>query len=198
MTDTHVIEYEVSEDMADAAADAILKSLGTPPTALNPRRLMAQMAVYATAAVLLAGVGAWLQQPWWFFMLPCALLGLAGIVVGLSAMVAGLSPGVRRQIHNGLAAAFRRLQSPHVRWTVDSATITVQSGRGVREIRWSDVKDVFLDRDFWVMRVNGHPTMLLRADAIRNETARFLLTQARGHGASIRMPTADGGGDTSE
>jgi hypothetical protein len=199
VTDTHVIEYEVTEDMADAAADAILRSLSKTPTSLKPRRLMAQMAAYAAAALILAAVGVWLQQPWWFIVLPCTLFGLAVVIVGLCAMVGGLSPVVRRQIHNALAAAFRRLQSPHVRWTIDSATLSVQSGRDVREIRWSDVNDLFLDSDFWVMRVSGHPTMLLRADAIGNQAARFLLTQARDHGASIRVPPADGDvGDVGE
>jgi hypothetical protein len=194
VTESHVIEYEVSEDMADAAADAILRSLGPTPTSLKPRRLMAQMAVYAAAALILAAVGVWLKQPWWFIVLPCALFGLAVVIVGLCAMVGGLSPVVRGQIHNALAAAFRRLRSPHVCWTIDSATLSVQSGRNVREIRWTDVKDLFLDRDFWVMRVSGHPTMLLRADAIGNKTARFLLTQARDHGVSIRVPPAESDG----
>jgi hypothetical protein len=192
VTDTHVIEYEVSEDMSEAAADAILRSLGTAPTALRRRRFLVYMASYATAFLFFAAVGVWLQKPWWFFILPCAGLGLCGIVAGLFAILTGLTPGVRRQIHNAVAAAIRRLQSPHVRWRIDSATLSIQTGRDVREIQWSDVKDLFLDRDFWVMRVSGHPTMLLRADAIGNETARFLLTQARDHGASIRLPPAEG------
>ena len=94
----------------------------------------------------------------------------------------------------------RRLDSPHVRWTLTAERLTVQAGRDVRDIRWEDVKAVGLTGTFWVLTVQGSPHMLFPGDRLPEDAARFLLRQARGAGAAIRVaggagPPDDGAGE---
>jgi hypothetical protein len=131
--------------------------------------------------------GLWLNLPWWFFVLPCLMLGLLFIVIAIFALVSAAGPWQRRQVNAALREAFRRLESPHIRWTISGDLMTVESGRDVREIEWEDVKDVFLTGSFWIITLDNGPNMLLLADRIPDATARFLLTRARDVGATIRV-----------
>ncbi|HKB04282.1 MAG TPA: hypothetical protein VKD90_18805 [Gemmataceae bacterium] len=187
MFETHVIEYEITEEQASAAAEALLDSIGARTGLARQRYLLVQTALYSAFAIGFVALGFWLNQPWWFFVLPCLMLGLLFIVVAIFALVAAAGPWQRRQVDAALREAFRRLESPHIRWTITGDRMTVESGRDVREIEWEDVKDVFLTGSFWIITLEDGPNMLLLADRIPNSTARFLLTRARDVGATIRV-----------
>jgi hypothetical protein len=187
MPETHVIEYQLTEDQASAAADAVLESTSVPGGATQLRSLVVKSAVYSGIAVAVMALGAWMNQPWWFFVPGALMLGVSVLLLGISGLLSAFGPWHRRQLDTALREAFRRLQSPRIRWTVTDERLTVESGPDVREFGWRDVTDVFLTGTFWILKIRNAPTMLLLADRIPDAAARFLLTRARDVGATIRV-----------
>jgi hypothetical protein len=190
MPETHVIEYEISEEQAAAAADAVLEAVSARPGAQMARSHLLRTALQTGLAIALLGAVAWVGPPPWLWFAPFLMCGLSVVLVlllGLRSLVGGSGPWQRRRLDAALREAFRRLESPHVRWTVTDEELVVESGRDVREFRWDEVKDLFLTGTFWIMTMQDAPTMLLLADRIPDRTARFLLTRARDAGATIRV-----------
>jgi hypothetical protein len=187
MPETHVIEYEITEEQAAAAADAVLDSLAVRPGRAKLRSLVIQSALYAVMAVATVAFGFHANQPWWFFVAPLLMVGIVALLLGLTAVLSAIGPWQRRRLDAALRDAFARLESPRIRWTVTDDHVAVQSGRDVREFDWEDVKDVYLTGTFWIITLEDGPNMLLLADRIPDGTARFLLTRARDAGATIRV-----------
>jgi hypothetical protein len=140
-------------------------------------------------------LGIWMDQPWWFFVVLSLLFVVVGLIFGLSLMVVLATPRQRRWAREALREAFRRLESPYVRWTLTPNHLTVQSGRDTRAIRWEDVLEVGLTGSFWILTVRGSPHMLFPGDRLPNDAARFLLVRARNAGAAIRVAAGAHTGD---
>jgi hypothetical protein len=201
MPETHVIEYEITEEQAAAAADAVLGSLAIRLGQARLRGLVVQSVLYAIISAVLVAFGVHAGQPWWFFVAPILMVGVVALLLGLAAVLSAVGPWQRRRLDAALRGAFARLESPRIRWTVTEDQLAVQSGRDVREFGWEDVKDVYLTGTFWIMTLADGPNMLLLADRIPDATARFLLTRARDAGATIRVagrpsPTPEDNGVT--
>ena len=187
MAESYVIEYEITAESAEAAADAILSLHGGAEPLARMRPILVQFALLGLFVMALTMLGLWMGQPWWFFVVVTLLLVIVGLVFGLSFLVALVTPRQRQWARDALGEAFRRLESPHVRWTLTMDQLTVQAGRDVRDIRWEDVKEVGLTGTFWVLAVKGSPHMLFPGDRLPDDAARFLLKQARNAGAEIRV-----------
>lgn len=190
MPETYVIEYEITEDQAAAAADAVLEAVNARAGSKVARAHLFWSGLHTLLAIGLLGAMVWLGPPPWLWFAPFLMCGLSVVlvlVVGLGALLGAVGPWQRRQLDAALREAFRRLESPHVRWTVTDEDLVVESGRDVREFGWADVKDVFLTGTFWILALDRGPQMLLLADRISDATARFLLTRARDAGATIRV-----------
>jgi hypothetical protein len=187
MAETHVIEYEITEDQAAAAATAVLEATSPAPGTVQPRSIALKALLYSALAMGAVGLGLWMNQPWWFFVPAVLMLGVSVLVAGILGLHSASAPRYRRHLDAALREAFRRLESPHIRWTVTGETLVVESGRDRREFSWTDVKDLFLTGTFWILKVENAPTMLLLADRIPDRTARFLLLRAREVGATIRV-----------
>ena len=187
MSESYVIEYEITEESAEAAADAILALHGGGEPLGRMRPILVQFGLLGLFVMLLAVLGVLMGQPWWFFVVVTLLLVIVGLIFGLSFLVVLVTPRQQQWARDALGEAFRRLESPHVRWTLTRELLTVQAGRDVREMRWQDVKEVGLTGTFWVLAVNGSPHMLFPGDRLPEDAARFLLEQARNAGADIRV-----------
>jgi hypothetical protein len=196
MAESYVIEYEIREESAEAAAEAILALHGGAEPLGRMRPILIQFGLLGLFVMLLAVLGILMGQPWWFFVVVTLLLVIVGVVFGLSFLVVLVTPRQRQWARDALGEAFRRLESPHVRWTLTRDLLTVQAGRDVREIRWEDVKEVGLTGTFWVLAVNGSPHMLFPGDRLPKDAARFLLEQARNAGAEIRVAGGSRVGDS--
>jgi hypothetical protein len=187
MAETHVIEYELTEEMANAAADAVIASTGRGATAGRLRSLLIQLGIYGLIAIGVLIIGIQTDQPWWFFVAPVAMLALAVPVLGGLALAYLFGGGQQRHVSEALREGIRGLDSRHVRWTVTEDTLTVQSGKDVRVIRWADVTDLSLTGTFWLLTVTGSPTMLLSGERVPEATARFVLECAQRAGTRIRV-----------
>jgi hypothetical protein len=187
MPEAHVIEYEITEEQAAAAAAAVLDSLAPRTARVRLRGLVAQSVLYAVGAAVMIAAGIQTGQPWWFFVAPALMFGLVALLLGLTWLLSAVGPWQRRRLDAALRDAFARLESPRIRWTITEDVLAVRSGRDVREFGWADVKDVFLTGTFWIIALEKGPNMLLLADRIPDATARFLLTRARDVGATIRV-----------
>jgi hypothetical protein len=190
MAETHVIEYELTEEMAAAAADAVIASTGRGATVGRLRRLLIQLGIYGLIALGAVVIGIQTNQPWWFYVAPVAMLALSVLVLGGMALAYVFGGGQQKHLENVLRQGIRGLDSRHVRWTVTDHTLTVQSGKEVRVIRWSNVKELTLTGTFWLLTVTGSPTMLLSGERVPEDTARFILKCAQQAGTRIRV--ADG------
>jgi len=187
MAESYVIEYEITEESAEAAADAVLSLHGGTEPLARMRPILIQFGLLGLFVMVLTLLGVWLGQPWWFFVVVTLLLVIVGLIFALSFLVVLVTPRQRQWARDALGEAFRRLESPHVRWTLTADQLTVQAGRDVRDIRWEDVKEVGLTGTFWVLAVKGSPHMLFPGDRLPEDAARFLLKQARNAGAEIRV-----------
>jgi|GEM_PF-5633444 len=189
MAETHVIEYELTEEMADAAAAAVVASSSRGAAVARFRRLLIQLGIYGLIALGALVIGIQTDQPWWFFVAPVAMLALSAIVLG-GMGVAYLLGRQQRSLGDALREGIRSLDSRHVRWTVTEDTLTIQSGKDVRVIRWANVRELSLTGTFWLLTASGSPTMLLSGDRVPENTARFILQCAKRAGTRIRV--ADG------
>jgi uncharacterized membrane protein YfcA len=185
VSETHVIEYEITEEQAAAAVDAVVGSLAARPGQMRLREIILRSVGYGIVAAAGIALSAVWDLPWWMFILPVLMLALIAFVLVTTRLTAPSRQ--RRQLNAALREAFRRLESPHVRWTVTDEELVVESGRDAREFGWDEVKEVFLTGTFWLLTVENGPMMLLLADRIPDATARFLLTRARRAGATIRV-----------
>lgn len=190
MSETHLIEYEITEEQAAAAADAVLESIQARPGAQLARSHIIRTTLYTLLAIVLLAVLTWLGPPpglWFAPFLLCGLSVVLLLILGLGTVLGASGPWQRRRLDAAMREAFRGLESPHVRWTVTDEQLVVESGGEVHAFGWDEVKDVFLTGTFWLLAIENSPTMLLLADRIPDATARFLLTQARAAGATIRV-----------
>jgi len=187
MAERYVIEYEITEESAEAAADAVLSLHGGAEPLARMRPILLQFGLLGLLVMVLTALGVLMGQPWWFFVVVTLLLVIVGLVFGLSFLVVLVTPRQRQWARDALREAFRRLESPRVRWTLTPDRLTVQAGPDVRDIRWEDVKEVGLTGTFWVLTVKGSPHMLFPGDRLPDDAARFLLNQARNAGATIRV-----------
>jgi hypothetical protein len=187
MPERHVIEYEITDEHASAAAEAVAESMTVPAAAGKLRSLVLQSILYSVLAAAAIAFGIWRNQPWWFFVPAVLMLGVAVLLLAIGGLLAATGPWHQKQLDVALREAFRRLESPHIRWTLTDELLTVESAGKTREFRWADVKDLFLTGTFWIMKIQNAPNMLLLADRIPDATARFLLLRARDAGATIRV-----------
>ena len=185
MPETHVVEYQLTEDQAAAAADAVLDSLAPGPGEMRLRGIVLRSVGYGVLAAVGIAVGVVWGLPWWLFIGPALILALVVFVLASTWWTATVLK--RPRLDAAIREAFRRLESPRIRWTVTDDRLTVESGQDVREFRWADMTDVFLTGTFWILKIRNAPTMLLLADRIPDAAARFLLTRARDVGATIRV-----------
>jgi hypothetical protein len=196
MAEIHVIEYELTEEMADAAAAAVVASSGRGTAVGRLRRLLIQLGIYGLIAFGVLIIGIQTEQPWWFFIAPVAMLALSALVLGAMGLAHVLG-GRQRSLGDALREGIRSLDSRQVRWTVTEDTLTVQSGKDVRVIRWVNVKELSLTGTFWLLTATGSPPMLLSGDRVPETTARFILECAQRAGTRIRVAggrTGDAGG----
>jgi hypothetical protein len=100
--------------------------------------------------------------------------------------------GQRKRLGEALREAIRGLDSVRVRWTITAETLTIQSGKDVREIRWADVTELSLTGTFWLLTVARSPTMLLAGNRLPESTARFVLACAQRAGTRIRVAAGKG------
>jgi len=192
MAETHVIVYELTDDMADAAADAVIDS--TPGLVMTGRlrSLVIQLGIYGFASVGVLVIGIETDQPWWFFVAPAAMLALVAVVGGAMMVAYLFGWGQRKHLGDVLREAIRGLDSVRVRWTITAEQLTIQSGKDVREIRWADVTELSLTGTFWLLTVSGSPTMLLAGNRLPEATARFVLACAQRAGTRIRVAHSKG------
>src|SRR5262245_53837846 len=193
MAETHVIEYELTEEMADAAANAVIASTGRGATVGRLRRLLIQLGIYGLIALGAVVIGIETDQPWWFYVAPVAMLALSVLVLGGMGLAYVFGGGQQKHLENALREGIRGLDSRHVRWTVTDGTLTVQSGKDIRVIRWANVQELTLTGTFWLLTATGSPTMLLSGERVPEDTARFILKCAQQAGTRIRVAGATKG-----
>ena len=195
MSETHVVEHEISEEMLEPGIDALVASEGMdrPLPSIRDFVIPCLVAVALASVLILFGVREAL--PWPYFL-------VVGLPIAASILLFGgylthflirlLCRRIGRYI---VRKGMWRSGDPRVRWSFNQDGLSLQEGAEFREIGWGDVKDLFIAPKVWVLKVRAdRPIWLLWSAALPGEVDQFIRTQVR----QFRVPIRTAGDEAEE
>jgi hypothetical protein len=185
VSQAHSFEYELSQELAERAAEAFLRTRARRvPLDARCWRAMSILLLCALVSAALAGMGYLAQVPVALAFVPLALLGLFGGVLSLAAIsfligttIVGLS---RWLIRRRLIAGIPHSQDRTVRWTFTDEWFHAQTADKTRQVPWTAIRRVLVDPDFWFLQLHDGPELVLPVVNLSAEVRDLISKRAGG------------------
>jgi hypothetical protein len=187
MATAFTFEYEVSpEIIADAAATTLIaQRAGQPSPQMRKAAIAWGILFFQVLGVLIVAIV--VELPDWVIALAAALTVVFALCFGLYLFVVVLHPLNQAIYERNISRAFRKLDTPRIRWDLSEAGFTVETRTTRREQPWTTVREAFVGRKFWILTLVASERLLIPVLAMPVGAERFLLDCIIQAGGALRM-----------
>jgi hypothetical protein len=175
MPDTHTLEFEVTDELADRYARTVVDRVILPRTGLLSRPTFLIVPLLLLAPLVVFG---WLP-PAMFAML--AVLAAGFVAVGMMRRSVCLG-----EARSSALAPFEGQLSRRMRVDFSEDGIRMEAPAIQSTATWKDLGEVLLWPDFWLLRLRAGGQFVVPAAAIAPELGEMIRRKAAVAGAEIR------------
>ena len=187
MSPSFRFEYEVSPRIIADAADTSLMAMraGQPPRTMRKAGL-----AWGVLFAQVLGLSIWaivVGMDDWLIALAMTVTVIFGLLCALYLFVVVMHPFTRAKYERAISSAYRKLDSPRIRWHLNDTGFTVESRTTRREQPWTSVREAFVGLKFWILTVDVPERLLLPVSALPDGGERFMLDRITQAGGAVRM-----------
>jgi hypothetical protein len=191
MPQTYSVQYELNDEIAARAADALTHMPAHQFDAKFWKGLVS-LVVLTVIGGLMVLLGEFMDFEWWLKLPLYAFLGVfGGLLVLLLSLhffawcITCILPLARWNIRRSMLKPFRDLGDRTVRWVFTDEQFETHTVNKDREVPWSSLKRVRLLPGFWGLATKKGPTLLLPEEHLSADIQNLIRRKAQEVGAKV-------------